>query len=86
MDQINNIDLSHEIDLHFFSPKDTEFIVNEFIGFNIERKIGRVKIIHGKGKSVQKHIVQQYLSKDKRVIKFSNDGANWGSTIVDLVI
>jgi DNA-nicking Smr family endonuclease len=83
---MDKIDLTFEIDLHFFSPKDTEFILNEFINFNISRKISRVRIIHGKGKSVKKHTIQKLLSGDKRVISFSDDSSNWGCTIADLDI
>ncbi|MBN1501643.1 MAG: Smr/MutS family protein [Spirochaetes bacterium] len=83
---MEEIDLSFEIDLHYFSPKDTDFILNEFISFNIMKGIKEVKIIHGKGKSVKKHAVIRFLSSDVRVKSYHDDSSNWGSTIAELFV
>lgn len=84
MPDSNNIDLSREIDLHFFSPKDVKYIYDEFISFNQKNNILKVKIIHGKGKSVLKHRIIKLMEDDDRIKSWSNSDTNWGATIIHL--
>ena len=84
MPDSNDIDLSHEIDLHFFSPKDIKYIYDEFISFNQKNNILQVKIIHGKGKSVLKHRILKLLESDSRIKSWASDGSNWGAMIIYL--
>jgi len=73
-----------EVDLHHFSPKDTKIVVLEFIKDALSNNRSVIKIVHGKGISQKKMQVQKILSSHTNVESFSDDGANWGATIVHL--
>jgi len=75
-----------EIDLHHFHPADTKLIMEKFLDNALEKKYKTVKIIHGKGKSVKKKQVYDFLKSHPSVIIFNNDSSNWGATIVTLKI
>ena len=79
-----NIALTDTIDLHVFHPADITAILDEFFNNAVIQGYSQVEIIHGKGKSVVKHTVHNYLKNDKRVLQFFDKSANWGRTIVIL--
>jgi DNA-nicking Smr family endonuclease len=78
------IELTDEIDLHHFNPRDAKDILREFIAQAKEKGLVRVRVVHGKGRSVMKKIVAEELGKNEAVSSFSDDRANWGATIVVL--
>jgi len=46
-----------------------------------------VRVIHGKGKGIQKKQVQRILQKDSRVKNFKDappEAGGWGATLVEL--
>ena len=76
------------LDLHQFDPSETKEIVMAYIDACLEKGIHSLRIVHGKGKGVQREIVQSLLRKDKRVSNFrqeSGSGGGWGATVVDLI-
>ena len=76
------------LDLHQFDPSETKEIIRAFIDACLEKNIHTLRIVHGKGKGVQREIVQSFLRKDKRVSDFrqeSGTGGGWGATVVDLI-
>jgi DNA-nicking Smr family endonuclease len=76
--------LGSEIDLHFFSPGETAFIVNGFIEYSVEKGLREIKIIHGKGRSVKKREVWKLLENHPMVEGFRDYPGNWGATLVYL--
>jgi DNA-nicking Smr family endonuclease len=84
--EIIKIDLDDELDLHHFDPKDAKAVLNEFIEIALSKGRSKIRIIHGKGRSVIKSIVLKELSLNNKVISFKDDGSNWGSTIANLKI
>jgi len=70
-----------ELDLHCFTAKDIPFLIDVLIEESIRDGLKSIVIIHGKGAFFKKKIVHDILSKDTRVISFSDDGANYGRTI-----
>lgn len=75
------------LDLHQFDPSETKEIVNAFIDACLEKGIHTLRIVHGKGRGVQREIVHSALRNDKRVNGFrheSGSGGSWGATVVDL--
>lgn len=75
------------LDLHQFDPSETKEIVGAFIDACLEKGIHNLRIVHGKGRGVQREIVHSLLRKDKRVNNFhheSGSGGGWGATVVDL--
>jgi DNA mismatch repair protein MutS2 len=78
------ITFNDELDLHHFAPADTKYLVEFFINDAFLRGIQKVKIIHGKGRSVKKREIYSILSSHPHVLSFHNDDYNWGATIVHL--
>jgi len=78
------IDPGEELDLHHFSPADTESLVNEFLRIAVERGYRRVRIVHGKGRSRVKERVYAVLEEHPVVDSFHDDSFNWGATVVEI--
>lgn len=75
------------LDLHTFNPKDLPSLLPEYLSACREKGIINVRIIHGKGKGVQKARVQSILAKNPMVRHFksaSEDAGGWGATLVVL--
>jgi len=76
-----------EIDLHTFSPKETRSAVNEYLYECQKRDIYTVRIIHGKGKGVQKNIIRSLLKEHPLVLFFydaNRVSGGWGATVAEL--
>ncbi|MCX7678126.1 MAG: Smr/MutS family protein [Spirochaetes bacterium] len=84
MSELFNIELEDEIDVHHFHPKDVQAIISEFLNHAREKGYLRVRIIHGKGRSVLKSLVYAELARCPFVHSYGDDFANWGATIVYL--
>lgn len=75
------------LDLHQFAPNETRDVVMEYIQVCREQRIYAIRIVHGKGKGVQRRIVQSLLAEHPDVASFrheSGSGGSWGATVVDL--
>jgi predicted adenine nucleotide alpha hydrolase (AANH) superfamily ATPase len=75
-----------EIDLHHFHPADTKKVVEFYLDKSIKKNLGKVRIIHGKGKSKKKKDLYDILKNHPSVISFNDDSWNWGTTLVHLEI
>jgi dsDNA-specific endonuclease/ATPase MutS2 len=81
------VPIEDSIDLHAFAPKDIPSVVEEYIAHCIQAGIYEVRIIHGRGKGVQRRIVQSLLKKHPLVASFKDapaDAGGWGATIIEL--
>lgn len=78
------IDFGDECDLHHFHPRDRDTVVKEFIRQAWSKGLRRLRIVHGKGRSVAKARLVILLGNDPRVERFADDGVNWGATVVFL--
>ena len=83
--------MSHEIpiedalDLHAFAPRDIKSVVEEFVTAAHERGRREVRLIHGRGKGVQRGIVQQALERHPLVAEFWDaPGTLLGATVARL--
>ncbi len=75
------------LDLHTFNPKELPLLVPEYLRACLEKGIMNVRIIHGKGKGVQKARVHAILAKNPLVKQYksaSGDAGGWGATLVAL--
>jgi len=75
------------LDLHMFAPAETREVVSEYITACLERKIYSLRIVHGKGRGVQRRIVHSLLEGHPAVERFYHEGGSgggWGATVVDL--
>jgi len=78
------IDFGYECDLHHFHPADTATVVNEFIRQARSKGLEKIRLVHGKGRSVKKKHVYSILDNNPGVHSYRDEGANWGATIIFL--
>ena len=79
--------LEDSIDLHAFAPKDVPSVVEEYLFQCREAGLYEVRLIHGRGKGIQRRIVQSLLAKNPLVSSFKDappDSGGWGSTVVSI--
>lgn len=84
--EYGSIDFGYECDLHFFEPRETAGVINEFIRQAKANGRGTIRLVHGKGLSRKKRQAHDMLARHPDVVSFSNDGANWGATIITIRI
>jgi DNA-nicking Smr family endonuclease len=58
------------LDLHAFAPRDIPSVVDEYIRAAHGAGLREVRLIHGRGKGVQRGIVQSVLDKHPLVEEF----------------
>ena len=79
------VPISAEIDLHAFAPRDVPSVVEEYITLAADAGLAHVRVIHGRGRGVQRGIVQSVLDRHPRVAEFWDDtDAHLGATIARL--
>ncbi|MBW1642504.1 MAG: Smr/MutS family protein [Deltaproteobacteria bacterium] len=81
------IDIEDVLDLHTFKPKDVPDLLEDYICECIEAGILSMRIIHGKGKGIQKKRVQKLLKNNPKVESFQDappEAGGWGATLVEL--
>jgi DNA-nicking Smr family endonuclease len=81
------IPLADTLDLHPFRPKDIPSVVEEYLEQCKQAGYREVRLIHGKGKGVQRNIVRSLLQKHPAVASFHDaplEVGSWGATIVAL--
>jgi len=64
------IPIEHTLDLHPFAPRDIPSVVDEYVRAAHERGLRDVRLIHGRGRGVQRGIVQNVLEKHPLVTAF----------------
>jgi len=64
------IPIDGTLDLHAFSPKDIPSVVDEYVTAAHEAGLREIRLIHGRGKGVQRGIVQQTLERHPLVERF----------------
>ncbi len=80
-----HVPIGPEIDLHAFAPRDIPSVVEEYVHAAAEAGLTEVRLIHGRGKGVQRGIVQSVLEGHSRVVEFRDDTrAHLGATIATL--
>ena len=64
------IPIEDSLDLHTFAPRDVASVVNEYVTAAHESGLREVRLIHGRGKGVQRGIVHQTLEEHPLVVEF----------------
>ena len=79
------IPIEQELDLHPFAPRDIRSVVEEYINEAHAAGLSEVRLVHGRGRGVQRGIVQQALERHPLVESFSDDPrAHLGATLAKL--
>jgi DNA-nicking Smr family endonuclease len=81
--------LEDVIDLHPFQPREIRSVVEEYLQACCAAGLSVVRLIHGKGKGVQRESIRALLTRLPYVRTFYDappDRGGWGATIVFLDI
>ena len=81
------IPIEDALDLHTFLPRDIPDLLEDYLIECLKAGLYSVRIIHGKGKGVQKQRVQGLLQKNVLVFSFMDappEAGGWGATLVEL--
>ena len=79
--------IEDSLDLHAFAPRDIPSVVDEYLQQAGARGFAEVRLIHGKGKGVQRAAVQRVLARHPLVTRFFDapgERGGWGATVVVL--
>jgi DNA-nicking Smr family endonuclease len=76
------IPIEGELDLHAFAPRDVASVVGEYLRAAAAAGRREVRIVHGRGRGVQRGVVQAALDRHPLVVEFWDDplshlGATW---------
>ena len=82
----HRVPIEDHIDLHAFAPRDIASVVEEYINAAHEAGWREVRVIHGRGKGVQRGIVQRALERHPLVAEFWDaTETHLGATVARLV-
>jgi DNA-nicking Smr family endonuclease len=82
---MHEIPIEDSLDLHAFAPKDVVDVVQEYVRAAHAAGYAEVRLVHGRGKGVQRAMVQQALENHPLVEAFWDDGASHlGATVARL--
>ena len=78
------VEITDAIDLHHFHPSEILDVVDTYLEAALEAGLVEVRLIHGRGKGVQRARVRRLLSEDPRVDRFEEappGHGGWGATV-----
>jgi DNA-nicking Smr family endonuclease len=81
------IPLTGELDLHAFAPRDIPSVVEEYVRACAEAGLTVLRLVHGRGKGVQRAVVRKVLARMPQVgwcEDATSISGGWGATIVHL--
>ena len=85
--KVVKLSIEDVLDLHTFRPKDIPDLLKDYFTECLKAGIYSVRIIHGKGKGIQKRRVRGLLEKNSMVKTFKEapaEAGGWGATLVEL--
>jgi dsDNA-specific endonuclease/ATPase MutS2 len=82
---MKKVPIERELDLHAFQPRDIPSVVEEYVRAATEAGHPEIRLVHGRGRGVQRAIVQAALDRNPLVVEFWDDpAAHLGATIARL--
>jgi hypothetical protein len=81
------VPLSDVLDLHSFRPEDAPKVVAEYLDEARRAGLGEVRLVHGRGRGVQRAVVRRLLAATPGVADWSDappTRGGWGATVVRL--
>ena len=80
------VPIEPELDLHAFAPRDIPSVVDEYVNAAAAAGLREVRLVHGRGRGVQRGIVQAALDRHPHVQEFWDDtSSHLGATIARLM-
>jgi dsDNA-specific endonuclease/ATPase MutS2 len=81
----HRVPIEPELDLHSFAPRDIPSVVEEYVSAASTAGLREIRLVHGRGKGVQRGIVQAALERHALVVEFWDDPqSHLGATIARL--
>jgi DNA-nicking Smr family endonuclease len=85
MDEPVEVPIGSELDLHSFAPRDIRSVVDEYLVEAAAKGLTEVRLVHGRGRGVQRGIVQAALERHPLVAEFWDDtSSHLGATMARL--
>lgn len=81
------VPLTDVLDLHTFRPEETAAVLAEYLREARQAGLDEVRIVHGRGRGVQRAIVRRVLAETEDVTRFADAPptlGGWGATVVRL--
>ncbi len=79
------VPIEPELDLHAFSPRDIPTVVDEYDRAPHDAGLREVRLVHGRGRGVQRAVVQSALDRHPLVVEFWDDAdSHLGATMARL--
>ncbi len=81
------VPITDELDLHSFAPQDIPALVGDYLDLCREKGLRTVRLVHGRGRGVQRACVRRLLAARSDVLDFSDappERGGWGATLVHL--
>jgi Smr domain-containing protein len=69
---VARLEIEDSIDLHGFAPRDVVSAAQEYVEAAARRGLGEVRLIHGRGKGVQRQRVREMLARHPLVLRFGD--------------
>jgi len=66
----HHVPIEGSLDLHAFAPRDIKSVVDEYVNAAHAAGLREVRLVHGRGRGVQRGIVQQALDRHPLVVEF----------------
>lgn len=86
-DSGTTVELTDELDLHTFLPREVADVVEEYVRAAHEAGLRAVRIVHGKGTGTLRRVVHGVLERHPAVASFrlgDERSGSWGATLVEL--
>jgi len=81
----HHIPIEDSLDLHTFAPRDIPSVVDEYVTAAHAAGLRLVRLVHGRGKGVQRGIVQNVLEKHPLVVElWDATDSHLGATVARL--
>ena len=81
----HRIPIEDALDLHAFAPRDIRSVVEEYVNAAHGAGLREVRLVHGRGKGIQRGIVQQALERHPFVEEFWDSAeSHLGATVARL--
>jgi len=85
--EVVEIPITGELDLHAFAPRDVPSVVEQYVHACREKGLHSIRLVHGRGKGVQRAEVRRTLARLPEVSSFDDappESGGWGATLATL--
>ena len=84
---VHELPIEPELDLHAFAPRDIPSVVEEYVRAAHEAGLSELRLVHGRGRGVQRAGLHRLLASLSWVECFADApplSGGWGATLVQL--